>query len=76
MGVDHSASALDADGRFRGFTNLYVVDGSALPTAAAVNPSLTIAANALRVADRLVRAPRWVDGEIHSERKEAAYALA
>jgi choline dehydrogenase-like flavoprotein len=54
MGVDPSASVLDADGRFRGLENLYVVDGSALPTSAAVNPSLTIAANALRVASRLV----------------------
>jgi choline dehydrogenase-like flavoprotein len=31
-----------------------VVDGSVMPTSAGVNPSLTIAANALRAAHRLV----------------------
>jgi len=49
MGPDPRTSALDAAGRFRGLANLFVADGSALPTSAAVNPSLTIAANALRV---------------------------
>ena len=34
--------------------NLYVVDGSFFPSSAAVNPSLTIIANALRVGDHLV----------------------
>jgi choline dehydrogenase-like flavoprotein len=33
--------------------NLYVVDGSFFPSCGAVNPALTIAANALRVADHL-----------------------
>ncbi|RPJ83171.1 MAG: glucose-methanol-choline oxidoreductase, partial [Acidobacteria bacterium] len=54
MGEDPSTSPLDPDCRFRGIDNLLVVDGSALPTGGAVNPSLTIAANALRAADRLV----------------------
>jgi choline dehydrogenase-like flavoprotein len=49
MGPDESTSPLDADGRYRGLDNLHVVDGSALPRSAGVNPSLTIAANALRV---------------------------
>ena len=49
MGPDPRTSALDAAGRFRGLANLFVADGSALPTSAAVNPSLTIAANALRI---------------------------
>ncbi|MFP4623879.1 MAG: GMC family oxidoreductase [Gemmatimonadota bacterium] len=48
MGGDPAQSPLDPDGRFRGLENLYVADGSALPTAAGVNPSLTIAATALR----------------------------
>jgi choline dehydrogenase-like flavoprotein len=56
MGPDARRSALDADGRYRGLANLYVADGSALPTAAAVNPSLTIAACALRLGARLTGA--------------------
>ena len=55
MGADPSLAPLDEIGRYRGLANLRVVDGSALPTAGAVNPSLTIAANALRVAAALVR---------------------
>lgn len=53
MGLDPETSPLDADGRLRGSENLFVVDGSAFPTSAAVNPSLTIAANALRAGRRL-----------------------
>lgn len=49
QGVDPGTSPLDADCRFRGVENLHVVDASSFPTSAAVNPSLTIAANALRV---------------------------
>lgn len=56
MGSDPATSVLDGWGRFRGIDNLYVLDGSALPTSAGVNPSLTIAANALRAARRLVEA--------------------
>jgi choline dehydrogenase-like flavoprotein len=55
MGVDPRTSPLDGDCRFRGLENLLVVDGSALPTGGAVNPSLTISAVALRAADHLVR---------------------
>jgi choline dehydrogenase-like flavoprotein len=35
--------------------NLFVVDASVLPTSAGVNPALTIAAQALRVADHIAR---------------------
>jgi choline dehydrogenase-like flavoprotein len=49
MGRDPRTSPLDGSGRYRGLDNLFVVDGSALPRSAALNPSLTIAANALRV---------------------------
>jgi choline dehydrogenase-like flavoprotein len=54
MGPDPATAPLDADGRYRGLDNLYVVDGSALPRSAGVNPSLTIAANALRIGERIV----------------------
>jgi choline dehydrogenase-like flavoprotein len=56
MGDDGRTSPLDAEGRFRGIDNLYVTDGSALPTSGGVNPSLTIAANALRVGRAIARA--------------------
>jgi cholesterol oxidase len=43
-------------GQLYGHRNLFVVDGSLLPgSAAAANPSLTIAANAERIMERLVR---------------------
>jgi choline dehydrogenase-like flavoprotein len=54
MGTDPTTAPLDEWCRFRGIDNLRVVDGSALPTAGAVNPSLTIAAVALRSVDHLV----------------------
>lgn len=49
MGPDPARDPLDGSGAFRGIENLWVTDGSAFPTSAGVNPSLTIAANALRV---------------------------
>lgn len=54
MGDDPGRAPLDRSGRYRGVSNLFVVDGSALPTAGGVNPSLTIAANALRIASAAV----------------------
>ncbi|MGC3967869.1 MAG: GMC family oxidoreductase [Pirellulales bacterium] len=44
-------AAADRDGRFLGHENLFVVDGSLLPTSTGVGPSLTITALALRGAD-------------------------
>jgi choline dehydrogenase-like flavoprotein len=55
MGTNHAAAPLDEWCRFRGIDNLRVIDGSALPTSGAVNPSLTIAAVALRATDHLIR---------------------
>ena len=55
MGRDPRTSPLDEHGRFRGLDNLYVVDGSALPRSASLNPSLTIAANALRIGAHLTQ---------------------
>lgn len=42
MGADPERSVVDLDHRFRGVDNLFVVDGSVLPTALGVNPSQTI----------------------------------
>lgn len=55
MGTDPETSPLDMNCKFRGLDNLYVVDASFMPTSAAVNPSLTIAANALRVGDNIIQ---------------------
>jgi choline dehydrogenase-like flavoprotein len=53
FGDDPGTSALDPYCRAWDHDNLYVVDASFFPSSAAVNPALTIMANALRVADHL-----------------------
>jgi choline dehydrogenase-like flavoprotein len=55
FGTDPKTSALDVNCRAHDLENLYVVDGSFFPSSAAVNPALTIMANALRVGDHLVQ---------------------
>jgi choline dehydrogenase-like flavoprotein len=55
MGRDPASSPLDPYCRAWDHPNLFVVDASFLPTSAGVNPSLTIAAQALRVADHIAR---------------------
>lgn len=54
FGTDPTQSVLDPDCQTHDVKNLYVVDGSFFPSSGAVNPSLTIAANAIRVADHLL----------------------
>jgi len=51
---DPKTSALDANCKAHEVENLYVVDGSFFPSSGAVNPALTIMANALRVGDRIL----------------------
>lgn len=51
FGTDPASSVLNPDCRAHDLDNLYVTDASFFPSAMGVNPSLTIAANALRVAD-------------------------
>lgn len=53
FGHDPATSALDVHCKAHDLDNLYVVDGSFFPSSAAVNPALTIMANALRVGDHL-----------------------
>jgi choline dehydrogenase-like flavoprotein len=55
FGLDHTDSVLDPDCRAWGFDNLYVTDGSFMPTSGGANPTLTIEANAFRVADILLK---------------------
>jgi len=52
-GRDPKTSVLDTNCKAHDLDNLYVVDASFFPSSAAVNPGLTIMANALRVADHL-----------------------
>ena len=51
-GNDPATSILNPDCRSHDVDNLWVVDGSFFPSSGALNPALTIAANALRVVDR------------------------
>jgi choline dehydrogenase-like flavoprotein len=53
FGIDPKSSALNANCRAHDVDNLYVVDASFFPSSGAVNPALTIMANALRVGDHL-----------------------
>jgi choline dehydrogenase-like flavoprotein len=50
MADDPRRGVVDADGRVHGVPNLYVTGGSVFPTAGYVNPTLTIAALASRLA--------------------------
>jgi choline dehydrogenase-like flavoprotein len=54
MGNDPSTSVLDPYCKAHDLDNLYVVDASCFVSASAVNPSLTIIANAIRIADHLL----------------------
>ena len=54
FGHDRATSALDVDCKAHDVDNLYVVDASFFPSSAAVNPALTVMANALRVGEHLL----------------------
>jgi choline dehydrogenase-like flavoprotein len=55
FGNDPETSVLDSNCKMHELTNVYVVDGSFMPSSAAVNPSLTIMANAIRVGEHLTQ---------------------
>ena len=52
---DPATSVVDAEGRCHDVPNLYIVDGSVMVTSAGVNPTSTIQAVALHVADGMIR---------------------
>jgi choline dehydrogenase-like flavoprotein len=54
FGDDPRTSVLDRNCKTHEIDNLYVVDGSFFPSSSAVNPALTIIANALRVGEHLL----------------------
>ncbi len=55
MHPDPRHGVVDADGRVHGMANLYVAGSSVFPTSGTANPTLTIVALALRLADHLRR---------------------
>jgi choline dehydrogenase-like flavoprotein len=55
FGNDPSKAVLDKNCKAYDLDNLYVVDSSFFPSSSAMNPGLTIAAQALRVADHLLK---------------------
>jgi choline dehydrogenase-like flavoprotein len=55
FGRDPKTSVLDVNCRAHDVDNLYVVDGAFFPSSGAVNPALTIMANALRVGEHLLQ---------------------
>lgn len=69
-GADPRTSVVAPDGRAHDLENLYVADASLFPSSAAVNPSLTIYAAALRIADCLLQ------GQIPDESAVAHSRLA
>jgi choline dehydrogenase-like flavoprotein len=56
MGDDPATSVVDQFGRTHDVANLFVCDGSILPTQGSANPGLTIMALAARIADHLIKA--------------------
>ncbi len=67
MGSDPSTSVVDKFGRTHDIPNLFVCDGSILPTQGSANPGLTIQALAARTADYLIKQG---DAIFYSNRRE------
>lgn len=58
MGTDPRTSVVDADCRVHGIDNLFIASAAVFPTSSQANPTLTIVAMALRLADHLKRLAR------------------
>lgn len=58
MGIDPARSVVDPYGRCHDVANLFVADGSTWPTSSGTNPTATVAALALRLADHLLATMR------------------
>jgi len=71
FGHDPKTSALDQFCRSHDHRNLFVIDASFMPSSAAVNPSLTIAANAFRAADHILKKEFGIDVTKQAEPTEA-----
>jgi cholesterol oxidase len=60
MGEDVSRGVVSPDGQVFGYPNLYVTDGSIVPTAIGPNPSKTIGALAERISEKIIQ--NWGTG--------------
>jgi choline dehydrogenase-like flavoprotein len=56
MGRDRATSVVDEDCRVHGYENFFVAGSSVFPSGGFANPTLTIVALALRLADKLAQA--------------------
>ena len=56
MGADAARGVVDFDHKVYGTRNLYVIDGSTVPSSLGVNPQVTIMAMAARAGHRLAAA--------------------
>jgi choline dehydrogenase-like flavoprotein len=74
FGDDPATSALDRNCKAHELDNLYVVDASFFPSSGAVNPALTIMANALRVGEHLLERLNATTLQTHSEPAGVAVA--
>ncbi|MEJ2671796.1 MAG: GMC family oxidoreductase [Deltaproteobacteria bacterium] len=63
MGETRKQGVVDTHGRVWGYPNLYVADGSIIPTALSVNPSLTISALAERIAFWMIHGREMAPGD-------------
>ncbi len=70
MGTDPERSVVDSDHRAWGIPNLFIADGSVMPTQGFANPALTIMALASRLAERLS------DGRLDAPGAEARRSAA
>ena len=56
MGANRSESVVDSDCRVHGYANFFLAGSSVFPSGGCANPTLTIVALALRLADTLLKA--------------------
>ncbi len=75
FGEDPATSVLDLNCRAHDVDNLYVVDGSFFVSSGAVNPTLTIVANALRVGDHLLERLGGSDTSMLRHNRTLRYAV-
>jgi choline dehydrogenase-like flavoprotein len=75
FGTDPATSVLDLHCRAHEVDNLYVTDASFFPSIGAVNPTLTIIANALRVADHLKERLGCADAPVQPPARRNSHVL-